>query len=149
MNPASTVEMLLDWERVVGPDLCRQDGATMAERRAAVVAKLAATGGQSRAYYTALAASFGYTITIVEYRPFRAGRSAAGDALTNDGDGDPTDETAWTHWWTVQTHSGSVTYFSAGIGAAGEPLARFGDDLLECIINRYKPAHTNVIFQYL
>src|SRR5262245_35338319 len=73
--PCGAAELLADWERVLGlPDECTLGGDwTLTQRRTFVCAKLAAPGGQSRAFYVALAASYGYTITIVEHWPWRIG----------------------------------------------------------------------------
>ena len=141
-DPRTTAELLADWERVAGlPDPCVAAlgiNQTTAQRRAALVAKLTTIGGQSAAYYIALAASLGYTITVTEFSPFQAG-SAAGDALTNDG---------WQFVWQVNAPEASIVEFAAGRSSAGEPLRSWGNELLECVINRLKPAHTYVLFAY-
>lgn len=141
-DPRTTAELLADWERVAGlPDPCVAAlgiNQTTAQRRAALVAKLTTIGGQSAAYYIALAASLGYTITVTEFSPFQAG-SDAGDALTNDG---------WRFVWQVNAPEASIVEFAAGRSSAGEPLRAWGNELLECVINRLKPAHTYVLFAY-
>lgn len=139
-NPLCTVEMLTDWERVAGlPDKCAGMAETTAERRAALIAKLNTLGGQSPDYFVTLAAAFGYDITITEYRPFKAGMSRAGDALTND---------EWAHAWSVAGGLSPVSVFVAGLGSAGDPLRSWGDDQLICIINQWRPAHTIVLFDF-
>ncbi|HEY1035537.1 MAG TPA: putative phage tail protein [Pseudoxanthomonas sp.] len=140
-NPSTTAEMLADWERVAGlPDNCSgMLPETLQGRRADLVSKLSSTGGQSRAYFIALAAALGFVIEIEEFRPFRAGWSNAGDALTN---GD------WVYTWRVRGPEETITYFRAGVSAAGEPLAYWGNDALECRIRKLKPAHTIVLFAY-
>ena len=142
-DPRTTAELLADWERVAGlPDPCVEvlaGAQTTAQRRAALVAKLTTIGGQSAAYYIALAASLGYTITVTEFSPFQAGHSAAGDALSNDD---------WTFVWQVNASEVSIVEFAAGRSSAGEALRSWGNELLECVISRYKPAHTNVLFAY-
>lgn len=140
-NPATTSEMLSDWERVAGlPDKC--SGVleeTLQGRRNALLTKLTSTGGQSAAYFIELAASLGYTVTIEVFRPFRAGWSAAGDALTNG---------PWAFTWLIRAPEVSVTEFRAGLSAAGERLRTWGNDTLECKINQLKPAHTIALFAY-
>lgn len=141
VNPLTTLELLPEWEAVAGlPDKCTGElEETVQGRRAALVAKLSSSGGQSAAYFIAVAAALGYTVTITEFRPFRAGYSVAGDALTN---GD------WVYTWQVNAPEETVRYFSAGRSVAGEPLASWGNDLLECKIRELKPAHTLVLFAY-
>lgn len=140
-NPASTNELLSDWERVAGlPDKC--SGVleeTLQGRKNALLTKLTSTGGQSPGYFIDLAAALGYTVTIEEFRPFRAGLSRAGDALTNG---------AWVFTWLIRAPEVSITEFRAGLSAAGERLRTWGNDALECKINQLKPAHTIALFAY-
>lgn len=140
-NPLTASELLSDWERVAGlPDKC---AGTLEEttqgRRNSLVAKLASTGGQSVAYFIGVAAALGYEVTIEEFRPFRAGMSAAGDPLTN---GD------WRFTWRVHAPEETIIPFRAGRSAAGEALRTWGNDTLECKINSLKPAHTLALFAY-
>lgn len=136
----TTAEMLADWERVAGlPGKCITTQQTTQERRAALVARLTNIGGQSRAYFIALAASLGYTVTITEFRPFQAG-SQAGDAITNG---------VWIFAWQVNSALDTIRTFQAGQGAAGDPLRSWGNQLLECAIRKYAPAHTHVMFAYI
>lgn len=141
-DPRQTAELLLDWERVAGlPDTCvvlAGQTQSAAQRRAALVARLTMLGGQSKAYFIALAASLGYTVTITEFRPFRAGQSYAGDPIA----------TNWQFAWRVNAPLNTVTPFRAGGAVAGDPLNAWGNKLLECVLNRFKPAHTTAVFAY-
>lgn len=139
--PSSTSEMLTDWERVAGlPDKCSGTlETTIQGRRQALLAKLTSTGGQSKAYFIAVAEALGYDVTIEEFRPFRAGWSVAGDPLTN---GD------WVFAWRVHAPAVTVIPFRAGQSVAGEALRTWGNDTLECKINQLAPAHTVPIFAY-
>lgn len=141
-DPRTTAELLADWERVADlPDACVAAYGitqTTAQRRAALVAKLTTIGGQSAAYFISLAASLGYTISVTEFAPFTAG-SDAGDDLTN---GD------WAYAWQVNAPQETIIEFSAGASSAGDPLRAWGNELLECVIRRLRPAHTHVLFAY-
>ena len=139
-DPRTASETLEDWERVLDlPDRCIEDpdSLTVEQRRSAIVQKIVGRGGQSLSYFEQMAAFFGYDITCSNYTPFTAG-SDAGDALTNDD---------WRFWFNVNAAS-VATYFTAGNGAAGDPLVEFGEDVLECLINKLKPAHTKALFTY-
>jgi len=138
-DPRTTYEMLYDWERIAGlPGACMAGlSQSVAERRDALVGKLSERGGQSRAYFIALAARLGYAITITEFQPFTAG-SPAGDILSNG---------AWVFAWQVNAAANTTRTFKAGSGA-GEILANWGNTLLECAINDDAPAHTIVQFAY-
>ena len=138
-NPITTDEMLADWERVCGlPDECFPGADTVDARRRAVRAKLNARGGASPAYFVDLLASVGWHAAIPEYRPFRAGSAAAGD---------PAADEAWSFVWSAAVTS-EVFEFTAGGASAGDPLRSWGDDGIECLINKLKPAHTLALFDY-
>lgn len=139
-DPATTTELLGDWERVVGlPDPCVTTAQTVAERRQALEGRLTAVGGQSRAFFIALASRLGYSVTIDEFASSTAA-TAAGISFTGD---------EWAHIWRVNVPTTvAVTPFRAGAGAAGEPLRAWSNEVIECQFNRYKPAHTRVLFAY-
>ena len=144
-DPRTALDLLRAWERDVGePDECAGGAETIEERRARVVQKLTARGGQSRAFMVELARSLGYEIEITEYRPFVAGLSRCGgpDRL-NGGHG-------VRFFWSVSVSGPRLTYFRTGSSAAGEKLltiARAED--LECVLQRAAPAHTRLIYTYL
>jgi len=114
--PVTTTALITDYELLVGqaPDA----GATLAQRRAAVVAAFAARGGQSIGYFTTVAAAAGYTITITECHPFRVGLDGCGDALG---------DIEWDATWVV---SSTVTLPNS----------------LRALLLRLKPAHTYLLF---
>lgn len=139
-DPRTTVERLADWERVAGlPGPCATLEETFQERRNALVSQLTSIGGQSPQFFVTLAVRLGYTVTVSEFRPFLAGRATAGDELTND---------TWIHRWMIRAPQTTTFDFRAGQGVAGEPLRRWGEELLECAITTHKPAHTDVTFAY-
>lgn len=139
-DPAATTELLADWERVVGlPDPCVTQAQTVAERRLALEGRLTSVGGQSKLFFIQLAERLGYRVTIDEF-PTAAAATAAGILFTGD---------EWAHTWRVNVpDSVGVVPFRAGAGAAGEPLRAWSNEVIECQINRFKPAHTRVLFAY-
>lgn len=138
ITPFFAEQLLPDWERVCG--ITPSANAAYQQRQQAVLAKLAETGGLSIPYFTRLAASLGYTITIVELEPFRAGINRAGDPLWAE-------DILWV--WQVVVASQSRSYrFQAGQSTASERLTSFGDPVIETVINDLKPAHTFVYFAY-
>lgn len=137
-DPRTTSELLTDWERVAGlPDLCTGIPETIAQRRELLVAKLTNIGGQSKAFYIALAAKLGYTITITEFKRWRV-TSRVNEPL-NDAD--------WSYAWRVNAAQDTVRKFKV-TGRVNEPLATWGNTALECVITKIKPAHTLVQFAY-
>jgi len=138
-DPYNTVEMLADWERVAGlPDACTGAMATIYARQLALVGKLSAVGGQSRAYFIGLAATLGYEITITEYSARRHG----------DLHGDLYGNTDWNFVWQVNAPATTINNRLYGRSYYGEPYRTWGYQQLECIIEALKPAHTRVIFSY-
>ncbi|OWS76288.1 phage tail protein [Pantoea sp. VS1] len=138
VTPLFADGMLADWERVL--DLTPGSDDSWQQRLEAVLIKLAETGGLSRAYFIKLAATAGYTITIDEFEPFRAGINSAGDVLY-------VPEIIYV--WAVNVSSSvSVYYFRAGASLPGERLSTFGDKVLESIFENLKPAHTYCYFTY-
>jgi uncharacterized protein YmfQ (DUF2313 family) len=165
--PGSSTEAITDWERICGlPDECTGPLETLQERRAAVLSKLASRGGQSKQYYIDGAAILGFDITIREFRPFIAGQGRAGEPCYHQSRGresppfDPVppgtlpDSTLsrnrdwWFVWEVTSLEAVKMFYFRAGESQAGDPLARWSNDMLECWILEHKPAHTWVIFRY-
>lgn len=139
VTPLFSGNLLNDWERVL--DLTPGDDDSWQKRLEAVLVKLLETGGLSREYFIRLAASIGYTITIEELEPFRAGLGRAGDYLYEE-------EIIWV-WRVNIQNSGTQSYrFRSGSSAAGERLATFGDPVIEEVFRDLKPAHTFCYFAY-
>jgi uncharacterized protein YmfQ (DUF2313 family) len=151
-DPRATVEFLPDWERNWGlPDACVAEPLTVADRQKALVAKMTLLGGQSRAFFIGAAAAIGYTISISEYSPFMCGVSRVGDTRDAQGDyrwqiGPP----EMRFYWTVHVADARLSWFRASSGQAGvDPHLRIGISTdLECLLNRYKPAHTEIVFDF-
>ena len=139
--PAFTVELLPEWEASLGlPDDCEGDGQTLEQRLAQVVAKLFEGGGQTIDYYARVLARLGYTnATITEYAPFRVGASPVGLPLLDDD---------WWFAWNINLPDVRSFYFTAGLSAAGEPLATYTGESVFCVIAAIKPAHTVVTYTF-
>jgi uncharacterized protein YmfQ (DUF2313 family) len=141
-DPRQTYELLDRWEAALGlPDACSLEGSqTVGERVQAVVAKIASLGGQSRPYFIALAAAFGYpAVTITEYQARRYGRARMGELYGGEG---------WEEVWQLNLPEQQVTSRHYGQSAYGEPYQIWGDTRLECIVSRDKPAGSIVLFSY-
>lgn len=140
-DPRTVAELFVDWERVAGlPDACAQafgGEQTLAQRRAALVGRLTTLGGQSPAYFIGLAAALGYAITITEFRVH----------TVNDDVEYPLIDESWTFAWQVNAALSTLTEITVE-STVEDPIAAWGNSLLECVINRLKPAHTTVLFSY-
>lgn len=127
-DPSQAVETLPDWERMLGlPDECTVTATDIISRQQAIVAKTISQGGQSIAYYIALAAATGYEIAIDEFEPFTT-ESTTDDLLYDEG---------WATSWIVRVLSA--------------PVGRYVDGHcldLECVITRANQSHLEVGFNY-
>lgn len=137
--PATTVELLDEWEASLGlPDPCDGEGASAEQRRAQVLVKLFEGGGQSKAYYLAVLERLGYAgATIQEFAPFRADVSFA-DAPLYDDD--------WWHVWQITLPEFATYYFEADVSFAEDYLESYGNEAVFCVIAAIQPAHTLVLF---
>lgn len=139
-DPGKTIELLDDWERVLGlPDPCLTVEQSDSERRTSARTRYTLVGGQTASFYIALAAGLGYSATVEDF-PSAAAADAAGVTYTGDG---------WAYTWRVNVvASTAIRSFRVGLSSVGDPLRSWGVEALECLIKRYAPAHTIVLFAY-
>jgi len=143
-DPRTASELLDELEQFAGlPDhyvTALGITQTLQERRAALHARLTATGGASRQYFIGLAATLGYSITIVEYQAFVCGISMCGW---------PLNPAEMRFVWRVKVPAAKLIYFRTGLSRCGERLLAIGRaEDLECVLTRLKPAQTQLIFDY-
>jgi uncharacterized protein YmfQ (DUF2313 family) len=131
-------EMLPEWEATLGLPECAPL-ETVEQRQQAVCFKFSNRGGQSIDYFIALAAAYGYTIEITQHAAFRVDINRADD---------PLNDTAWDYAWTVVGEAGAITYFRVDQSSVEQPLAWWGNAQLECLIEKYAPAHTIPMFEF-
>lgn len=140
-DPRTVAELFADWERVAGlPDACAVafgGDQTVAQRRAALVGRLATLGGQSPAYFVGIAAALGYAITITEFVAH-----SVGDDVEM-----PIYDVAWNFAWQVNAALNTITDIVVE-SSVDDPIAAWGNALLECVISRLNPAQTTVLFSY-
>lgn len=127
LNPATATVLLPVWEGYLGlPGVCVVPGSqTLEERRAAVIAKLTATGAPQLSFYQRLGVQSGVPIQIEEFRPCRVGPASAGDFLYGDG---------WPWSW-----------------IASAPVEAFGTDAaatLDCRLQQEAPEYTDVVLSF-
>lgn len=137
-HPSTAFELFEEWEQMHGlPDTCASSDPTFQERRLALVQKYQMFGGQSREFFIAIAAALGFEITITEYRE----RSFGMDHGTLYGD------TEWN--WVWQVNAALTNYAERSMGEPfGEYYREWGNQRLECVLNRLVHAHRYLIFSY-
>lgn len=140
LDPRSSVLLLSDWEKFAGlPDECSLVQATESERRAAVMAKIAATGGSSADYFIGIAEALGYAgSTVTEFPVARFGRARFGARHHSIG---------WRHVWQLNLQAQGSTP-ARFMDRFGTRYKQSGNTVLECRIVKLKPAHTKVLFHY-
>ena len=144
-DPRRTYLMLPDWERNFGlPDPCVPVVQTLPERRIALVNKMTIEGGQSIPFFEALAATLGYSIKIIEFKPFQFGLSSFGGSRGR------MNPPGFRHVWRVRIGGARLTRFRFGASSFGRDsmLEVRKAEVLECMLRRWAPAHTQVIFDY-
>lgn len=140
--PVSAVRLLADFERVLGPSPCGAGGdesGSIGLRQADVARRWTFAGGASRAWFVALAASFGVAITIAEFRPAVCGEALAAQPLIT---------TPEQFVWVVRLAPLWERPAICGDQACGDLLGEVGTSPIECVIRRFAPAHTVVVFDY-
>lgn len=140
--PSGVRELLPDWERVLGlPDPCLGGEGTFAERRAEVVRRFGEVGRQDPAYFVEIARKLGYPDAwIEEYRAPRFGRSRFGLSRF----GTRRQQFLWKFHLGARRPGGA----RFGITQWGERFGANPNNIIECIVRRYQPAHTHVLFEY-
>ena len=142
-DPRFAVETFQEWLDEWGlPDDCIKawSDANDSTLRKLLLWKIQTVGSQNWQFFVDLAAMFGYVITIDEFNRHSV-RSRTSDVLS---------EEMWPHTWRVNVLAaqGSAMSYHEVTGDAKEPLAWWGDALIECLIKRYAPAHCTLIFAY-
>jgi uncharacterized protein YmfQ (DUF2313 family) len=159
--------LLPDWERAWGlPDPCFPDTITPQERREMLVLLMTMLGGQSREFFEKIAAWTGDTIEIHEFSPYMCGISMCGDTTAED----PTGDFRWQlgppeirFYWTAHAANPELIWFRCGEGGPQDALkggwigGQCGVDThleinvapdLDCLLNRWKPEHTQLVYDY-
>ena len=143
-DPRFCQETFQDWLAQWGlPDECTKLWAHLntTTLRTLLLQKVTGIGGQTPQFFFDLAGMFGYVIEIDEYRSY----TVIADTL------DVLADELWPSTWEVnvlQSAGTKMTYHEV-TGGVEEPLAWWGDALIECLIRKYAPAHTQVSFSYI
>ncbi len=142
IDPRTTVLLLPEWQALMGPDPCGRDQLLLSQsdQQSLVYQRYTSRGGQSIAYYTALAAKMGVSISVREGTWSRAGMMRAGTPVSAPGN---------QFNWQVALPQTRLVPFRSGASQAGNPLGAFTPNLVQCAIAIAAPAHTNVGFDYV
>lgn len=153
-DPRKTIELLSDWERAWGlPDPCYPEAKTIEERRRMLLLHMTLLGGQSRAWFEWIGNWLGDIVEIREYAPFTVGLSEVGDTRDEKHNyrweiGSP----EMRFYWSLRADTAVLQWFRTGEdgGECGyDPQLRwFMQVPLDCLFQRWRPAHTQILFAY-
>lgn len=142
-DPRTAYEMLAAWEENAGlPDACwiLLDDNSISARRMRLLLRMTGLGGQSPSYFVELAEKLGYAnVSFEEYEPMSC--VSACDVSLN------TEDEGWPFVWKLKLPEISVSVMNC-ISACTDSLRSWGDEVLECIVRKFRPAHTTVFFAY-
>lgn len=137
-SPLQAFELLDEWEADHGlPDPCGFAATDTPARRAAVVARMLAVGGQTPAFYIQVLAAYEIVASIDEFLPHSVDDDVDAELCGDD----------WVYAWRINLPAVTVREFTV-IDGVGDPLASWGNTFVECLIRRLAPAHTIPLFSY-
>lgn len=122
ITPSSSSELLPEWEEITDATRCVQ-GASLEARREGVISRLVGEA-PTEALTVETIEAMGYASPeLTSWLPFQVGRSAAGDALTND---------EWQH--------------SLGIGV--DTKTPEDDAALVCVVDDLQHLHVKIVWEF-
>lgn len=142
-DPRTSIEELARWFDDYGiPSACLEAIAdpSQEQMRQELLAKITSNLGLTAAFFESLAGTLGYQAKVTTFT----------EHDVNDDAEHPLYEKQWTTVMTLGItirSNGNAEYLDVTWGA-DEPLARWGNALLECVIRALAPAHVYVIFMY-
>ena len=141
LNPGEATKLLDRFEAVLGPDPCGLDdlAAPIGIRRLQAWRRWTWKGGASKAWFIALAAKYGVTIAIETYRPLVCGDELGARPVINS-----PEQFVWKVGLPLTWERPAI----CGDQVCGDLLGEIGLSPVECLIRRFAPAHTIVVFAY-
>lgn len=140
-QPDLTAQALTDWERNYGlPDACIGGAEAPADaRRLNLLARIRGRGDLSRAYMIALAEQMGYP---------GCGITEFGGMTCEDPCDSPVNGEEFIGVWRLDVPVATAIFTATCESPCDVQLRRWGNQQLECVIVRHKPAHTVALFGY-
>lgn len=141
-DPRTISETMDDWERVLGlPDSCTFGvDQSFEERKLTILQKLTTGGGANAAFFEEIATQFGYPdVKVTNYKRCRSGAARSGDSITNIG---------WEFVFRISSPDALAQTAKSGSAKSGDPIRKFGNPIMECVMQKLKPAHTTIDFSF-
>lgn len=143
VDPGLAVELIEDYERVLGPDPCGRDLllTRLVDRQAYARQRWTASGQPTPAFIVQLAADLGLTATVEEFDPPVCGPAECGDGVECS-------EPEQVFVWKILTTADRLIDAECGLSECGDLLGDYEAPLIECVIRAWAPAHTTPVFDY-
>lgn len=140
IDPAAAVELLDRYEALCGlPDECTLDDTqTLSQRQKRLAAKVNGYGGINEAFYRRQLDTLGYqSVTITQYQ--NEATNPRPDIATEDD---------YRFLWQVNIPAdANIDVMTCG-SSCSDSLRTWGDTVIECVMNKLAPSHTEVVFAY-
>lgn len=140
LNPGTTTELIDRYEKLTGlPDECVIDGAqTLTQRQQRLDAKINIVGGINKAFYEAQIRALGYdgTLSIQQYQNVTQNPEQLGFGEL------------WNFYWEVTLYEDAMIDYFTTQSDCTEALRTWGNNIIECVIDKLKPSHTVVLYSY-
>jgi uncharacterized protein YmfQ (DUF2313 family) len=133
-DPRETYELLPDWERNFGLPYPGMGDQIVSDRQKLLVKHMTLNGSPSRQFFEDLAQYFGFTVTISEHSNFICGVSRCGDTRPLNLD-NPTK-----YRWEIGPVFNRFVWNVTALNSSAP--------LVEYLFQRFRPAHTAVVFNY-
>ena len=142
-DPRTSYEELERWFADYGiPSECLAAIAdpSLEQMRQELLAKITSNLGLTKAFFESLAGTLGFSAEVETYREHNVNDNAECPLYSAEW------STAMTLGVKVRGRNGAEEFNTTW--AVDQPLARWGNSLLECIVRALAPAHVYVIFSY-
>ena len=142
-DPRTSYEELERWFADYGiPSECLAAIAdpSLEQMRQELLAKITSNLGLTKAFFESLAGTLGFSAEVETYREHNVNNNAECPLYSAEW------STAMTLGVKVRGRNGAEEFNTTW--AVGQPLARWGNSLLECVVRALAPAHVYVIFSY-
>lgn len=139
-NPYSTLALLPEWEDSLGlPDSCSVGAPTLAERRAAIVARLTDAGGARIPRFVQIAKALGYDgVSTSRFRVHTCESNCE----------EPLYEEAWRFAWALNIPGDIRITERTCEDSCEDPLRTWGNAELECVMARECPQPSILLITY-
>lgn len=138
-SPLQSLALLDEWEQDYGlPEPCISPATSDVARRAAILAKILAVGGYTKAFFLQVLQGYDIDAQIEEFMPYDV-----------DADVDtPIYDQDWIFAWMITLPADTLRVFTV-LDGVDAPLAEMGNGFVECLIKRLVPAHVFTLFNYV